>query len=401
MKHEDFYLVLPSNSSPLTQPKNTAADYIVDWENPIELDPNSKWKVALSELSYIYSPITISSHYSIRYGKVIQHEKIFTTTIRVRVAYPEQVEGLETDTPFDLIIEFTEEDRSIYDVNFTITLNSDFDCLELNCDRLFIIKCLDDENVFQLPTEYLAENYGWTYRLAGTKKLKGDLFKDYATEGATLEYSTRLKVYGYTYEDSIETFTFPNDVFFNTVKDFVDYLKSKCANIFKDVSLVSKQNVLKLKLVNTIYSITFLGGLNFALGFSNYKFDDDDGRLREKMRNPLLTLDSTTLSGDFPPQLYRGVQNMYIYASICQPIFVGHSSVPLLKNVFVDIPVNDKGLGSVRNYIAYNPMYIPVSTTSIDHIEINIRNDAGQLISFPKAAITSLTLHFRPTINNG
>ena len=58
-------MVLPSNFSPQTHPRNIAADYIVGWDEPIELDPNENWKVALTEASYIYHPHTISSNLSI------------------------------------------------------------------------------------------------------------------------------------------------------------------------------------------------------------------------------------------------------------------------------------------------------------------------------------------------
>ena len=74
----EFYMVLPSNSSPQTYPRNIAADYIVGWDAPIELDPNENWKVALTEASYIYHPHTISSNLCIEY------ERIETVTIAVK-----------------------------------------------------------------------------------------------------------------------------------------------------------------------------------------------------------------------------------------------------------------------------------------------------------------------------
>ena len=35
----DFFMVLPSNASPDTHPKNTATDFTVSLQNPIKLDP--------------------------------------------------------------------------------------------------------------------------------------------------------------------------------------------------------------------------------------------------------------------------------------------------------------------------------------------------------------------------
>jgi len=42
MRIDDFYMVLPSNASPDTHPNNTAGDFIVNWENPVDSDPDAK-----------------------------------------------------------------------------------------------------------------------------------------------------------------------------------------------------------------------------------------------------------------------------------------------------------------------------------------------------------------------
>ena len=83
MRSDDFYMVLPSNSSPDTYPNNSAGDFIVNWENPVELDPDANWHVALTELNYIYHSSTISTNYSIKYKVVYLdeqyhvHQKLF------------------------------------------------------------------------------------------------------------------------------------------------------------------------------------------------------------------------------------------------------------------------------------------------------------------------------------
>jgi hypothetical protein len=54
----DFYMILPSNSCPLTKPDNNAGKYIVDFQTPINLD--GEWQVGLTEFTFIYNPITIT-----------------------------------------------------------------------------------------------------------------------------------------------------------------------------------------------------------------------------------------------------------------------------------------------------------------------------------------------------
>ena len=56
---DDFYVVLPSNACADTQPDNHASKYIVDWNNPIILDNPSKWKVALTEMTFNHVAKTI------------------------------------------------------------------------------------------------------------------------------------------------------------------------------------------------------------------------------------------------------------------------------------------------------------------------------------------------------
>jgi hypothetical protein len=46
-------------------------------------------------------------------------------------------------------------------------------------------------------------------------------------------------------------------------------------------------------------------------------------------------------------------------------------------------------------------MYLPVSTSSINSVEINVRTDSGHFVPFSDSAITSITLHFKKISNNG
>ena len=65
MQNDDFCMVLPSNAKPKTQPNNHTADFIVDSENPLELDPSYRWTCAMTEISYIYKPTTLYGSYDI------------------------------------------------------------------------------------------------------------------------------------------------------------------------------------------------------------------------------------------------------------------------------------------------------------------------------------------------
>ena len=80
----DFYMVLPSNASPDTFPDNYASDYTVKFDTPIDFNPSDRWKVALTECNYTYSPHTISTNFGIYYEK---YANIIKTPIKVTMTF--------------------------------------------------------------------------------------------------------------------------------------------------------------------------------------------------------------------------------------------------------------------------------------------------------------------------
>jgi hypothetical protein len=89
------------------------------------------------------------------------------------------------------------------------------------------------------------------------------------------------------------------------------------------------------------------------------------------------------------PNRTETYKTFYIYSSITKPILVGNVYVPLLRQIWI----NDDDRATMHDTM--DPlMYIPISCQSINNIEIQIRDDAGKLIEFPKGTKTSLILHF-------
>ena len=87
---DEFYVILPSNASPKRHPSNNASDYVVTWENAINLDPNAKWKVAMTEMNYIYSTTTLDSSYQIRYKKLENYKE----QVAVEISYNKETKQL-------------------------------------------------------------------------------------------------------------------------------------------------------------------------------------------------------------------------------------------------------------------------------------------------------------------
>ena len=90
--------------------------------------------------------------------------------------------------------------------------------------------------------------------------------------------------------------------------------------------------------------------------------------------------------------LVRRIQYLYIYSNVSGYIRVGDTEAPLLAV----IPFNASECQRYRERIFKQPMYSPVICDHITQIDIEIRDDAGQVIPFHSDALTTIRLHFRP-----
>ena len=110
------------------------------------------------------------------------------------------------------------------------------------------------------------------------------------------------------------------------------------------------------------------------------KEDDHDGR------NPFTR--GKTYKSTSSIDLNRGNRQMYVYCSIIEESIVGDSRVPLLRS----FPLSGKA-GSINE--SFNRIYYaPLKTLIFDNIEIELRNEVGQLIQF-QYGHSNCVLHFR------
>jgi hypothetical protein len=385
--------VLPSNACPLIHPDNKASDFIVSWENPVQLDPESNWKVALSELSYVYSPSTLSSTYSIKYLKyelsstIVQeyvikiHPKSDMKYYVLKdqpfrqhcLEYPWSVCHLTPLVTLDVVdsIDGIMQFRSKYP--FKLNLSED------------IRKILKFREARSQYSTMINIDGQWYLDINLTEAELNTLLRSEPTFGP-------IQTESYVYASKEEIFHFPSDVKFKKNEELVKYLSDRCCpHIFTTVEYNDAKEVITVSFNKLVIQVEFCNGLNFVLGFNNAVLKVDTP---ESFGHPIMIRYLKKFKAEKKPQLKRGIVNMYIYSSICQPIHVGHTLVPLLKNVFIDSTQDVNDRGHARNYVIYNPMYIPVSSRTFNSIEINIRNDGGQLLSFPSNSMSLLTLHF-------
>ena len=91
----------------------------------------------------------------------------------------------------------------------------------------------------------------------------------------------------------------------------------------------------------------------------------------------------------YKADINRGFYNLYIYCNICEAQIVGDAYVPLLRTVFIT-----GKHGDMVQQIFQEPHYVPVNINSFDTIEIHIKNDMNETISFESGKVIC-KLHFR------
>lgn len=96
------------------------------------------------------------------------------------------------------------------------------------------------------------------------------------------------------------------------------------------------------------------------------------------------------LKANYPPDFRRSIYSIYVYCNLCNDIVVGGKRVPLLRNV----AFNSTKWGSTVSILFNSPLYIGINASVINTIDIELRDDMGELIPFTEGK-TVITLHFR------
>ena len=112
-------------------------------------------------------------------------------------------------------------------------------------------------------------------------------------------------------------------------------------------------------------------------------------------QNPIVnsTKSPLTIVGDNVSDIQAGIHALYVYCDILEHIPVGDTRAPLLRIVDIDGAV---GSMQVRRYD--RPRYVPIQQKQFDSIQIVIRDDLGEPVSFQSGKLM-VTLHFRRAQN--
>ena len=96
-----------------------------------------------------------------------------------------------------------------------------------------------------------------------------------------------------------------------------------------------------------------------------------------------------TMRGAHKIDTWVETQALYLYCDVLESIPVGDTLAPLLRIVDAN---GEYGQTLTKYY--KKPRYIPLQKKNFDTLEIDIRNDLGEIVSFEPGKLV-VTLHFR------
>jgi len=140
-----------------------------------------------------------------------------------------------------------------------------------------------------------------------------------------------------------------------------------------------EQNITSMKISSTSVNVKFDNDLRDILAFDKNEY-----------RGGTSYTASNTLS------LTRRIHYMYVYSNINKLVRIGDTQAPLLAILPFD---SSKCVPHIERQFKY-PMYISLARSRIAQMDIEIRDDAGQLIPFVEDALTTIRLHFRQIYAN-
>ena len=330
-------MILPSNSCPLIYPDNNASKFNVELQNPIYLD--GSWEVAMLDFTFVYYPFAIYSKSKIEYV----------------------TEAVEKH---DIIVTINNQTKSLsINSNPIVTLH-DNNILTFNCDDPYdiIFEEVDIAHDFRLG--FKSNRINNNIFMTAYRKFKND------------DSIETVKIKVVCYIERNHTIKFNDESVLLELEDINKFFKENCSQLFQ--KFVLNFNVMfEFSLHANVKSVHFDKILVKTLGLEKETYTRQDSQ--------------NVFKAIVYPKIISYHHQMFIYSSIVEPVIVGDSKVPLLKSVWIEKHEADE----VVQIVADNPMYLPISTSCINNIEINIRDDNGKLIRFPIDSKTHLTLHFR------
>ena len=256
----------------------------------------------------------------------------------------------------DLLITFNEKMKGVAKLTFK--------------EDTIYLKKLYDDNIVVLPSKALSRMFG--FRQVGSLYPDEAHFSSY-TWPETYEKAWYVRLYRLRPDDAnsaLHTFHLARKPF-ATRDEACAYLNQLDPRVSFSCNA---QNIVTMEIKKPTVKVRLDNDLRDILAFTSNEY---------KGKGKVIASDVFSL--------IRRIHYLYVYSNISDLLRVGDTQAPLLAI----LPFNAKDCEPHRERTFRNPMYIPLVRDYISQIDIEIRDDAGQLVPFHDDALTTLRLHFR------
>ena len=390
MTQDNFYTLLPSNSDA----SGTPSKYRVNYIDPINLSNYSEWEVGLMEMSFVDAIQTIKDETIdfISYGTL--SDGIDNALNLHHLNNVQQLHDAFIASGFDGYFNLDLKGKYAK-ITSKMAQNMKIKGVRLSGGLAYLLG-------YELTPIQLLDMQNQTFVIFNAQSKDG--IRAFATDEAVLKFDEnneavattefnlarfaeirRNEVYSWRHlylPVTTESIHFVNK-HFTTSEQLVKSLNNDTMkNYGYKFELDPVQNVLTLSgepsQVPSEDALYLTGKIAEILGFRK------EIRLQRQMDKEV------RVTAQFPPDLRRSIYSIYVYCSICEPVLVGTKRVPLLRSV----SFNTGKYGETISVLYSTPVYVSVNAKYINNIEVELRDDMGELIPFVEGK-TSLLLHFR------
>ena len=390
MTQDNFYTLLPSNSDS----SGTPSKYRVNYIDPINLSNYSEWEVGLMEMSFVDAIKTITDETIdiTSYGTLSDGNDSALTLHDLNNV--QQLQDAFTESGFDSYFNL---DLNGKYVKITIKMTPDMKIvgLRLSGGLAYLLG-------YELTPIQLFDLQNQTFVIMNAQSRDG--IRAFATEEAVLKFNEN--------NEAVATIEFNLARFVEIRKDeLYSWRHQYLPVIIENITFVNKHFTTREQLVKSLnndtvqnYGFKFeLDPIQNVLTLSGEPLQATTGNIlyltgkiaeilgfRKEIKLQRQLDEEVRVTAEFPPDLRRSIYSIYVYCSICEPVLVGTRRVPLLRSV----SFNTGKYGETISVLYSTPVYVSVNAKYINNIEVELRDDMGELIPFVEGK-TSLLLHFR------
>ena len=400
---DDFYVILPSNAK--TTGVNTPSHFLTTFDESIHIEDLNQWKVGLYELNFKNTIQTIHKDSIEEHSNVVNElpqKKANPMGNDTKIIEIDKKEWYCTESKMYIIGVPKDEDYTppglpglacrwaliYHPVTNTANLvnETEFEIdvyMPLALAKYYELDKLGDE-VYQKPDMI---SYRLLPRGGEGSIIKSPLSKPFKVVDKKMyfpfaqvnenEKEPNHRVGAYLHPIYINTILHTGTITpgaYNSIDELIKEVNERMLNFSIVYNSRKNRAEIKPKSNDKTINLHLKNGLNDVLGFSNNTFNAAKG----------------VYQAELDVNLLRGINNIFVYCNICEPIKIGNTQAPLIRT----IAFNNEKYGKTFTFHYINPMYVNINKKFIDSIEIMLCDATGDTLPLAEG-LTTCTLHFK------